>query len=183
MKSLLNMIDQPVSIPLRADDIVEFHAARLLLLLKICGVKERKSGLARIEGLTKMAKLDFFVRYPAFFAVVCGRGGEADMIESRMVRHHYGPWDKRYYHVLAYLEGRGLIKVTHDGRRFTLAITEAGDEITREFTKDAAFDQLRDQMGKVRKMLGKHSGAALKKMIYKVFVEEITNRTLGEEIV
>ncbi len=51
----------PAGLPLTADQITEFHAARLMLLLHLCGVKNR------IEGLTKLAKLDFFVRYPAFF--------------------------------------------------------------------------------------------------------------------
>ena len=63
MRSLSRVGLQPVSLPLAADDIVEFHAARLLLLMEICGVK------GRIDGLTKMAKLDFFSRYPDFFEV------------------------------------------------------------------------------------------------------------------
>ena len=76
--------------------------------MHICG----KAG--RIDGLTKMAKLDFFTRYPDFFEVAraavethaeSGSVGTADAVESSMVRHHYGPWDKRYYQVLAHLEG------------------------------------------------------------------------------
>ena len=62
MRSLNRVGAQPrPAWPLAADDIVEFHAARLLLLMEICGVK------GRIDGLTKMAKLDFFSRYPDFF--------------------------------------------------------------------------------------------------------------------
>ena len=61
MKSLNRLGARSVSLPLSADDIVEFHAARLLLLLSVCGVA------GRIDGLTKMAKLDFFARYPDFF--------------------------------------------------------------------------------------------------------------------
>jgi hypothetical protein len=60
MKSLNRLGARSVSLPLSADDIVEFHAARLLLLLSVCGVA------GRIDGLTKMAKLDFFARYPDF---------------------------------------------------------------------------------------------------------------------
>ena len=61
-----------------------------------------------------MAKLDFFVRYPHFFQVVAKvLGKDIEYLstytetESKMVRYHYGPWDQRYYHVLAYLEGKG----------------------------------------------------------------------------
>jgi hypothetical protein len=39
MRSLNRVGTQPVSLPLSADDIVEFHAARLMLLMHICGVK------------------------------------------------------------------------------------------------------------------------------------------------
>jgi hypothetical protein len=63
MKSLHHLGNQSLGLPLSADSVVEFHAARLLLLLNLCGTA------GRIDGLTKLAKLDFFVRYPDFYAV------------------------------------------------------------------------------------------------------------------
>jgi hypothetical protein len=109
MKSIRHAGDSPVSLPLAADNIVEFHAARLLLLVSLCGTANR------IDGLTKMAKLDFFVRYPDFFAVAkkdqTPVPQDHEAVESAMVRHHYGPWDKRYYHILAYLESKQLIEL------------------------------------------------------------------------
>lgn len=109
MKSLKNLARQPAALPLVADDVLEFHAARLLLLFRICGTKDR------ISGLTKMAKLDFFVRYPQFFerlrahihntAPVVSRS-----VESSMVRHHYGPWDKRYITFSLASKVKGLSK-------------------------------------------------------------------------
>ena len=60
-RSLNRIAGRSIALPLSADDIIEFHLARLLLLLKFCGTA------GRIEGLTKMAKLDFFARYPDFF--------------------------------------------------------------------------------------------------------------------
>src|SRR5262245_4758061 len=111
MRSLSRVGLRSVSLPLAADDIVEFHAARLLLLMGICGWN------GRIDGLTKLAKLDFFARYPDFFDAArlamadqdgnrSDQAGASDAVESAMVRHHYGPWDKRYYQVLAHLEGK-----------------------------------------------------------------------------
>jgi hypothetical protein len=41
MKSIRNLADQPASIPIVADDVLEFHAARLLMLFKICGTAGR----------------------------------------------------------------------------------------------------------------------------------------------
>jgi hypothetical protein len=61
MRSLNRLGMRSAGLSLCADDIVEFHAARLLLLMRICGVS------GRIDGLTKLAKLDFFARYPDFF--------------------------------------------------------------------------------------------------------------------
>src|SRR5450759_2243220 len=112
MRSIRNLRSLPAGRSLLAEDLLEFHAARLLLLMRYCGAANR------IDGLTKLAKLDFFVRYPAFFASACealGKEAPPDAlggVEAPMVRHHYGPWDKRYYHVLAFLEGAGLVTVT-----------------------------------------------------------------------
>ena len=110
MKSIQALGRISTSLPLPADDITELHAARLLLLFHHCGSGDK------VDGLTKLAKLDFFVRYPIFFERVARQLGNtvsvsSDQTESLMVRHHYGPWDKRYYQVLAFLESRGLITV------------------------------------------------------------------------
>lgn len=55
MKSYSKMGGYPESLAMPADEVLELHAARLLLLIKLCGVKGEK-----ISGLTKLAKLDFF---------------------------------------------------------------------------------------------------------------------------
>jgi len=117
MKSLHELAKFPAGSSLLADDIIEFHAARLLLLLGLCGVS------SSIDGLTKLAKLDFFVRYPQFFDKACAVLGEqvqsaSTSIESSMVRYHYGPWDHRYYKILAYLRSRGLIQIRKDGNTY-----------------------------------------------------------------
>lgn len=67
--------------------------------MRICGV-----GGGRIDGLTKLAKLDFFARYPDFFLAArraiedkgasepSAPSSSSEAVESAMVRHHYGPW-------------------------------------------------------------------------------------------
>lgn len=83
MKSIANLGTSLAAHPVIADDLVELHAARLLLLFRVCGKKDR------IEGLTKLAKLDFFVRYPEFFAQVCEHLGSkaAASIKTREIRN------------------------------------------------------------------------------------------------
>ena len=181
MKSIKNFDKELAGIPVLADDVLEFHAARLLLLFKLCGTA------GRINGLTKMAKLDFFVRYPQFFEVICKKiGKEASSsppaVESSMVRFHYGPWDKRYYHVLSYLEAKGLISVSQKGKQFQFELTNIGKEAADLFAKDPAFGSLSEHMKRVKKALGDRQGSTLKKWIYEVFDEEVAKRPWGEVI-
>ena len=181
MKSLRNLASQPAAVPLAADDILEFHAARLLLLFRLCGTKDR------IDGLTKMAKLDFFVRYPEFFDRVSAHIRKEDVrlpkgVESSMVRHHYGPWDKRYYHVLAYLEGKGLISVGKRGGAFQFELTDLGKQTANTLKDRDAFKGLVTQMKAVKQELGNKTGSVLKKLIYQVFDPAVAAPALGEVI-
>ncbi len=162
MKSLCKLGNDPTSLPLSADDITELHAARLLLLVQHCGAKNS------ISGLTKLAKLDFFVRYPAFFDRLSCESGEVEstqqnQVESSMVRHHYGPWDKRYYQVLAFLESRQLLQVEKRGQTFNFTLTDMGKVKATALSKEPPFEPLVAQMKAVKKVLGRKSGTQLKK--------------------
>jgi hypothetical protein len=191
MRSLNRVGTQPMSLPLSADDIVEFHAARLILLMSICGTN------GRIDGLTKMAKLDFFARYPDFFevarAAVSSKSDENDdlhkavrlveeTVESAMVRHHYGPWDKRYYHVLAHLEAKGLITVSKDGKSYRIALTDLGRDRAKALAAKPSFAPLVNRMREVKETFGKKNGNFLKTLIYRLFDEQVGRRPMGETI-
>ena len=184
MKSLRHMAEQPAAVPLVADDVLEFHAGRLMLLFYICG-----GAATAINGLTKMAKLDFFVRYPDFFDVAVNTGGSAlnrsGAVEAAMVRHHYGPWDKRYYHVLAYLESRGLVTIKSSGKlgnSFRISLTKNGKSIAHRLSESPAFSGLRKHMETVFERLGARSGNQLKKLIYSTFDDEVASKPLGHII-
>lgn len=181
MKSLSKFSRHPAGVPLLADDILEFHAARLLLLFKLCGIS------GRIDGLTKMAKLDFFVRYPQFFNVVCNKLGVSNSepvshVESSMIRFHYGPWDDRYYHVLSYLEAKQLIEITQKGNMYVLRLTDTGNSIAIHFANNPVFFSITEQMKQVKKVLGSKAGSTLKNLIYTLFDEEVAKRSFGEVI-
>jgi hypothetical protein len=189
MKSLNRIGMVPASIPLAAEDVVEFHAARLLLLLSLCGTS------GRIDGLTKLAKLDFFARYPDFFAAAKAAtqtrtatlqatvpSAPVDAVESAMVRHHYGPWDKRYYHVLAHLEAKGLIQVSKDGRAYRIVLTDQGRERAKTLTVRPSFEALAARMRDLKKTFGGRTGTSLKNLVYQLFEEEVGRRSLGQVI-
>lgn len=182
MKTLQRFDNYSLTLPILADNILEFHAARLLLLLNLCGNN------GRIRSLTKMAKLDFFVRYPKFFDVASKALGQSISsppsltVESNMVRYHYGPWDQRYYQVLAFMESRGLIRVDKDGKTFELSLTKSGSQIANNLSLDASFEDLCNQMRNVKQVLGDKSGSQLKNLVYKLFNEEVAQLPLEKVI-
>lgn len=182
MKLLKNLANRPAGAPLPADDILEFHAGRLLLLLSTCG-----GSTGTINGLTKMAKLDFFVRYPDFFTAALAEGQQrksvrTDAVEAAMVRHHYGPWDKRYYHILAYLESRRLIKIVMTGKTRRIGLTGMGKSAARKLLNSEAFSKMILHMRGVNEALGGKTGNELKTMIYDLFDEEVADQPLGQVI-
>jgi hypothetical protein len=184
VKSLVRLGAQPASLPLSADDILEFHAARLLLLMHICGTS------GRIDGLTKMAKLDFFTRYPDFFEAArsaidnttAASDTIVDAVESSMVRHHYGPWDKRYYQVLGVLEAKQLITVTKYKQSYQIALSPLGKERAKALAAKPSFRDLVARQREVKKVFGSKSGTFLKDLIYRLFDQEVGKRTLGQVI-
>lgn len=187
MKSINLLGAQPASLPLAADDILEFHSARLLLLMEVCGTA------GRIDGLTKLAKLDFFTRYPDFFEVASAAvTGEAnaqsrvssggDTVEASMIRHHYGPWDKRYYHILAHLEAKQLISVAKDKNSYQIALTSLGRERAKILASRPSFAPIVTRLRQVKKAFGRKSGTFLKNLIYQLFDEEVGRRKMGKVI-
>lgn len=187
MRSLDRLGAQPASLPLAADDVLEFHAARLMLLLEFCGTG------GRIDGLTKMAKLDFFTRYPDFFDIArAAEVAKADgtiplpddthTVEASMVRHHYGPWDKRYYHVLAHLEAKALISVTKEAKSFHLALTPLGRARAKQLAARSSFKTLVSRLKQIKATFGRKSGTYLKNMIYQLFDQEVGRREMGKVI-
>jgi hypothetical protein len=175
------------SIKLVTHNILELHAARLLLLIAICGKKKKATGLKRLDGLTKLAKLDFLIRYPEFFRKLAKHLGHLALtpvrtIESSMVRYHYGPWDDRYYHILSYLEGKGLLKVTKSRSTYEFGLSELGMIAAARLAESEEFRDLVQHMETVQALVGRMAGNALKELIYEVFGREVVDLKLGEPI-
>ena len=182
MKRLRQLGETPISSPLPAEAIFELHAARMILLLKHCGVR------GRIDGLTKVAKLDFFVRYPEFFrkaALALGQTLDTptkSSTDSSMVRYRYGPWDNRYYHLLSYLESTGLVSIERVDTRYRITLTSGGETLAGTIGKDSSYDALIQHMKDVKRTMGGKAGTTLKKLIYQQFESEVGQKPLGEVI-
>lgn len=187
MKSLKNIGKTPAGINLTSDEIIEFHAARILLLIALCGTKSKGSEGHTIEGLTKLAKLDFFVRYPSFFNKIADylkkkNHIDSEEVESKMIRFHYGPWDKRYYQVLPYLEARGIIKIEKQDKQFIFSLTNLGENLANQIRDKTEFQGIVSKMKVVGKTFRKNSGNTLKNLIYEVFKNEVANKNLEDII-
>ena len=99
-----------------------------------------------------------------------------------MVRHHYGPWDKRYYHVLAHLEARRLITVAKEGSSYRIALTELGSDRAKSLMDRPSFDPLVKRMQEIKKTFRNRTGSSLKNLIYELFDQEVGRRPMGQVI-
>ena len=187
MISFKNLNNLSAGRTLVSDDILEFHAARILLLILLCGTGDRKRKAPRIKGLTRLAKLDFFTRYPQHFqkaALHLGENIEVNLEanESAMIRYHYGPWDERYYHVLPYLEAKNLVDIVKQSNTYEFYLTEKGKQIAFNIQQKEEFEELSNEIEEVNRVFKSYSGNKLKNLIYRLFKEEISEKKLGDII-
>jgi hypothetical protein len=179
----------PIYRPLEPESVAEFHASRLLILLEICG---RGTVTRRIDGRTKIAKLDFFLRYPRFLERAQGelaarglphqafqaRGRET---EAPMIRYRYGPWDPDYRSYVLFLETRGLVKVVGTSLE-GYSLTPKGRRVARELLSRPAFEPIVARAQSLVGNLAEWNGTALKDLIYSIFVDEVADVSFREEI-
>ena len=156
-----------------------YHQTRVLLLVD--AVARADGHDHRLDGLTKLAKLDFLVRYPALAPLILEALHADDYrlhlteedthmptsVEAPMMRHKYGPWDDRYYPVIGALVGRGLLRYA-DKRRGHVALvpTAAGRRLVRSLSDGDAWHEIRERCEAVAETSGGLSGYALKQLIY-----------------
>ena len=156
--------------------------ARLLLLIDAF-----TSGIKALEGRTKLAKLDFLLRYPDFMsralkirnpdAVLELKHSEVNNIETRMVRYRYGPWDPSYYAILGRLIGKGLIETVPITRGVGYRTTQSGRSVATKFAENENWAEVAVRI----RLLRRHfdlKGSTLKDFIYKNF-PEVTNASWG----
>lgn len=160
--------------------------ARLLLLIDAF-----TSPTANLESRTKLAKLDFLLRYPGYFqrAFLIRRpnldvtplASEADTIEQRMVRFRYGPWDPAYFTLIGSLIGRGfVIPVSGLSRGVGYRVTPLGADVSNDLRDSDAWRVV----GERAQLLKKHfdlTGTSLKNFIYEHF-PEVGRAAFGERL-
>lgn len=179
----VNLIDMVASL----EENEELHLARILVLLNAF----MKTDKTAIEGITKLAKLDFLLRYPSYFEVAMVERGvsaeklnvsehERNSIEATMVRYRFGPWDHRYRRFLNTLAAKGMVTLNVIGRKISIDLTDQGVRVATDIAAQKEFDQLvfRSQM------LSKHldiGATNLMNFIYEQF-PELNDMQFNDEI-
>ncbi|MDQ6878389.1 MAG: hypothetical protein M3082_12015 [Candidatus Dormibacteraeota bacterium] len=158
--------------------------ARLLLL-----IDGFSSSTSTLQGRTKLAKLDFLLRYPAFFrramrirnisADLPDAADEEHTVEERMVRFRYGPWDPAYYALLGSLLGRGLIEAIPHPRYIGFRATEKGHALAKQLGATEAWTSLAARVRLLKRAFPTQGGTFLKDFIYEHF-PEVSQATWGE---
>ncbi len=162
-------------------------AAELRLLLLIDAFSGSNTAL---EGRTKLAKLDFFLRYPQFMRralelrAPTKNWGEVinddETIEGRMVRYRYGPWDPAYFALLGSLVGRGLVINVPLERGLGYRTTQQGHALAEEVSKIESWELIFSRTRLLKRHLNL-SGSSLKKFIYDNF-PEVSGAQWGTEL-
>ncbi|MEG4203452.1 hypothetical protein QUA20_05930 [Microcoleus sp. Pol7_A1] len=159
--------------------------ARILLLIHAFTAKKKS-----LEGRTKLAKLDFFLRYPNFMKralairqpnqVMDVLPEEQDNIEGRMIRYRYGPWDPSHYAILGKLIGKGLVEIASSNRGISYRTTTLGSELAKKLAKEDSWQETSTRI-KILRQNFDLSGSSLKNFIYEHF-PEVTGADLGDKL-
>jgi hypothetical protein len=166
----------------------DFHVARLILLLKAAAGRNDKP----VEGIMKLAKMDFLLRYPnCLVRALKAIGKEAvaqeipeeerNTIEARMIRFRFGPWDKRYRRWIGLLVAKGLAHAYLKGRTVNVKLTPAGIKVAAQLSDLDEFRSIAKRSQIVASAVGGYSATKLKDFIYKVF-PEIVDMQWGRHI-
>lgn len=159
--------------------------ARILLL-----VDEFSSGKSCLEGRIKLAKLDFFLRYPKYLRralVLRGISDEetavvtcSEDIDTKMVRYRFGPWDPSYYAILGRLIGKGLVNPVPYKRGIGYKVSDKGHGIAKLLRQEPSWADMSSKLSLLKRKLNL-AGTTLKNFIYENF-PEITKASWGDVI-
>jgi len=164
------------------------HLGRVLILINTFAGDD---GTDKIEGLTKLAKLDFLLRYPQYLEKALIKKGvstkklsiedhERKSIESRMVRYRFGPWDFRYRKFLNMLVAKGLVKVETKGKTILISMTTTGIQVANNLARHDAFMDISIRTH-ILKTNFNVQATTLMRFVYDTF-PEIASLRMGEEI-
>jgi hypothetical protein len=176
-----------------ADESLEFHSSRLLFLLYYAGGRNKE-----IEGRTKLAKMDFLIRYPTYLIEAAKILNEQKRDksswkevkptikpvarpESRMIRFKYGPWDAKYYDIFSYLIAKDFIEIEPSKSKGDIFKLTVKGRAAVEELEGSEFEDIIERCKLVYRLFGTSAGNTIKLFIYNYFTN-ILEKPLGAEI-
>lgn len=162
----------------------DLHAARLLVLISAFVGPEDG---AVVEGLTKLAKLDFLLRYPVMLERALAAKGRSTRdvqlhdherlsVESEMVRYRFGPWDHRYREFLNILAGKNLVTVSVEGRKVVVGLTDRGRAMAAALNTSPEFEDYARRSSLLKRHFDVQA-TTLMNFIYETFPEVVSLRS------
>lgn len=172
-----------------AESSDDLHLSRLLILLRAAGGRKN---VKTVEGITKLAKLDFLLRYPTCLEralqAVQNKPERAQVkeherfsIESKMIRFRYGPWDGRYRRWIALLVARGLAETYVRGNTVHVHLTQQGAEVADKMRQIPDFSDIDERSQVITSVFGGLSSMRIKEFVYTTF-PELLSMKWGEDI-
>lgn len=159
--------------------------ARLLLLIDAFSTAR-----SSLEGRTKLAKLDFLLRYPLFLRRALSvrapeqgwplSGPHEENIENRMIRYRYGPWDPSYFALLGRLFGKGLVELVPIRGGLGYRTTNQGSQLAARLAATEPWTETQALIGLLKRHFNL-SGSTLKAFVYEHF-PEVTAAKWGEQL-
>ncbi|EJR73629.1 hypothetical protein ORN01_22130 [Bacillus cereus] len=176
---------------IRIDENDELNVVRILILIdKMAGRNHKQT----IDGINKLVKLDFLLRYPvALERALMKLKKETDIpkidikvyeresVETNLMHFNYGPWDSRYRRFLTILEAKGLIAYIISGKTVKVSITHTGHKTVENISRFSEFQDYVVRSQLIKRHFGSYSSKKLLNFFYEVFPEMVT-MTQGEEI-
>ena len=172
----------------------DLHVSRLLILLESADARKRtpETKAKAVEGITKLAKLDYLLRYPTSLERALKRLNkdaadvqvlprERTSIEAKMIRFRYGPWDARYRRWLGLLHARDLVTLGVTGNTIEIGLTDRGREVAGTLRLNPLNADLARRSDLTIAAVGSMSATRLKDFVYET-IPEIIDMKWGEAL-
>lgn len=125
----------------------DLHLGRILILLKaFAGQKQNRA----IDGLDKLAELDFFLRYPVYLErALPARGTSSDKadikdyerqsIEANTAYYSYKPWSVEYRRFISLLVAKDLVSLDFEKNIIKVTLSKKGIEVANSLSKKESY--------------------------------------------
>lgn len=162
--------------------------ARLMILIyHLCGENNNK----KIDGINKLAKLDFLLKSPKFLqrgllkqnskSTISITNAESKSIEIKMNAFRYLPWDENYRKLLNIIIAKGLAKISFEKDDYFIHITTKGIELVERLKNDKYFKEFFNRSRVINTNFGSYSERYLDNFFEKHFPEIGSFKTLDNE--